>query len=361
MSIEQLKQQVRGEIPKTGNLVQQAISGFGKALPSLAGPIGEGIAQPEAVPERLQGAGSILGFLGGARFGRPNIGQIIGGTAGRTIGETGRQAIRGIQGKGFDIREIGRQASTAAATEAVGGGIAKFGSKVFSGTAGKFFRNITGSRLGKALEKVEGTVPLQQIRGKVESVLTDLTDEIAISPSQNRLLKSSVSDIFKTIEEKGRNFTVTDLTRSKRRIDQVLTSIKAFSKEGKKRGRVIDIDVASVAGKIRRIFDEELGQLAAQTGKGVFKELKSAKSAFARTAREFPPGQVGAGGLVPDILRASAVARGMTGDFSGALGTLLGSEAVEAKITPLALFGALQAGTKLAPSFITEQLRRKKR
>jgi hypothetical protein len=378
--ISEIAQQRFGSIPKTESLLQRGIKSATENFPPFSGQA-ENIAN--ALPATGQTSGSVAGFLGGAKIARPNQGQIFGGTVGRAAGEIGRQTINvglnpenvsatdvatsgplGLFSKEeFDPKKLGQETLTAAGTETAGAGLSKLLGAIFSGTAGKFFRGQTGKRFGEAFEKVTSSgvkTSVSPVKARVVSRLDELLSEVPITPSKNRLLKSAVGDIFEKIESKGSSATAKDFFRAKKRMDEVLKTIGVFGKKGKK-GTPVDFDAGEAGLQIRDIFSEELQKLANQVSPKVGKELASSSAAFAKSAREFPPGKMGIGGIVPEIGRAGAFFKAASGDFPGALAALAGAEAAEARGLPPLVFGIGQTVSKTAPTGIAELISRSQR
>lgn len=339
----------------TESLLQRGIKQATKNFPPFGGMSEQ---TSDFMPTAGQLAGSVGGTYAGALRGSPVKGRIVGGTIGRTVGEAGRQTVKAGLGEGFDTGEIGKQAGVGGITELIGGGVDKVANAVFTGTAGKLYRGISGKRLGKALETVESSGLKENAINlwvKAQDILDKLNSQVKVVPSQNRLLQSHLDDLANTIQQKGGQFGAVDLVRSKRKFDQVLKNIGAYAKKGQKEAKgTVDYDVGDAAIQIRNVFDDGLKKLANTVSPKVGKELAGATKSFSKTAKQFPPGRKGIGGIVPDIARASAALKGFSGDIGGALKSLGAAETIEAGASAPIAYGLTQVGSKAGAAGLSE-------
>ncbi len=312
---ETLKQEAKKDVlPFQGQLGDRDIA-------AEAGAKITGIEAPptlaERIPRTLPGVGQFIGGLAGGvmggRAGIPLRGAAAGGVIGRTIGATGEQLIkRGqeaferlsakppedflklltpksigeiIQPKKTGIA-IGKEAFSAAVTEAIGGGIARGGRvigkniveaalgkrvaergfevgfkqllkkenfkgripKMISEKIGSFWgrlTKVTGESVDNSIKGLKGkeriisTSPVREEIGSLRKLLGEVDDLGAeVSPQQKKLIKGIMSDserLFKKDILTGKTRTTADVNevwQLRKRLDDILFG-KGFSDSAK--------------------------------------------------------------------------------------------------------------------------------
>lgn len=345
--VDQLVQEKTGRVPKTQNLLQRAIkqTGFG-----TSGVMGAAAKDPvktgEVAPDIGQTAGSVLGTMGGTMIGHPFMGQTLGGTLGRAGGETLRQITRGATGQGFDVSQIGKQAQLGLGTELIGTGITRAGSAVFSGTAAKQFRKMTGENLkalkeiiikkGAPVDVVDFLLPLQE-------AVDQFGKQFQKNPLITKVFQRRVINELDRVAGPTGLIQPRDLMKAKEAVDDMLKQLGVFGKKGKPGALRIggDYDAGDFLLKARDMFNKKVSSVAYGISDKLGQGYEAASKAFAKIAKKFPD-KPGVGGIVPEIARASAAVQGAKGNIGEAAKSLGAAEILEASGIPKILFGGIQ-------------------
>lgn len=183
MSIEQLKQNVRGEIPKTENLLQSAIknSAINFALSGIPAAM-----NPDSRPE--EGLPSVAQFGTDFAFNATPQGRmaamIPGAKYGATVGAAGiaelmRQGTKGLRGEGVDLGEAGKNTAITAGTELIGRGAEN---ALFRSQIGKDVIDGAQKRLGEGIRRLiafaESNPGFRVFRDDVIGMIDDATRNV---------------------------------------------------------------------------------------------------------------------------------------------------------------------------------------
>lgn len=279
--------QQQGKIENTENLLQRVINSAGAAIPTLGGPLTEGIVEPSKFPDIGQTAGNVLGTTFG-------VGPIVGGAAGRGIGDVIKSSLENLYGRSNkNIKEIGTgaagQAGLGATTEIGGKILGAIGdATIFAKPAKEYAKKTAGKALGKVksalLEKSGSLGKAQEFIKPVIDAIERLESKFLRNPEILNELKSVKND-FQRASSRG-SITFDDVESLRGRLDDVIRSKKVYGappiKQTKKTpaayGEVGDIIQA------REEVDSAISNLANTHKLG--EQLGKAKSDYATAAKK---------------------------------------------------------------------------
>lgn len=321
----------------------------------------------EGLPSAMQFISGTAGFRPEAGLmalpGSPFLRSGIAGTIGRTGGEVAKQGIQSVvRGKKPSGKRVREEALSGAIGESVGGLMGRATTALFSGSAGKFFQSKAGELLGRVKDEIARRVPKVPAGELVENVgkiVEEANNTVSVTPKGRRALNQFTKELQRVSDMKGGNLEIKDLFNLKRRAQNTLRDVGIFAE--KRGGPKVAFDEGSALLAIEDSVDSFIKKVAGNVDPRLLEMFNKSNELFSAVASKFNK-KPGAGGVLPDILRANAIINFLRSPFTedpgsevkkGA-GSLLASEIIESRAGGPIAFGASRGLSRGAPTAISE-------
>ncbi len=327
--------------PATENFLKSVISRAGgnasEIPPSVAaigpGGIGTSFAGAKNLESGLrpafQAIGNVVGGdIGLTTAGAPIRGAAVGGTLGAMTGEAGAQAISKVfRGKSISPSEFGKQSLTSAGTEVANMPLNLVGHTLFSGPAGKEYRNITGKAVTGIKERMFGNpsfrylTQVQDVVPHLKDIVNRLRGFVQVNPEISGGLERLATDLETTGASKGGFLDPEDVVNAKNRLDNALESFGVYGK------KPVAKDYSEVGQMVqgRHQLSNRIQHIADQIGVG--NAYRKANEVFSKVASSYPKGG-GKHGLLKTLMEARGIGALARGSIGEATRDILASEAI---------------------------------